>query len=715
MSLTPEQIEALSDKYLVGLFQEMEQDVLADIARRVRKTGRLTETAELMAQAMSHQGFSPAEIRSEVMKTIKADASLQAQIATETLEYKRYVADRVKGIVEEAKEAGNDLVANAGTMCFNDDLALWEEAGKELSDTALPQIIEATQKQTQGAMRNLTQTTALGLRDANGTPIKIMDAYHKALDKATLKVATGAFTGEEAINRVIKDMASSGVRLIEYHSASGRTTMTELDVAVRRNVRTGVGQMAGRVMEGNLRSTGVDLVRTSQHMGSRPEHAGWQNKIFSFSGKDKRYPSLEEGTGYGTVTGLKGANCSHNFYPYWPGLSVDVPDLKEPPPVKINGKEYTYYQATQKQRAYERKLRALKRETLIQENSGGDPKVISELKSKTRATSREYNSFSAAAGLKTKPYRARVVGFDGPVNKNVVQHTLKKDMVGYSEFRNKYVNKLRKAGDLTLTDDEIADLESTLHKWFDDNDYHINFSGKNLESILSDGFKPQQQILAEKADVKIVSKTRANVVDKDLFGTPLDVAPDQRCIYGSLGSKNWSTQVNSSSSGAFGDTVVKLKKDGLSKKVTWTSDDSMGVRKVKGGIAGLVDDDRVDFAGISRKDPLRAGTEMAKTQNLYRDFYDYIKQADDNALSDPDKFISDFWSSTRPGVRLKQATYVELQFHTDIGIDSIESICAPRSAYTDGVIKTLKSHNIPMYTKEYDYDAKEWVVTKFNG
>lgn len=411
MSLTPEQIDAIADKYLVGLFQEMEQDVLADIARRVRKTGRLTETAELMAQSMSRQGFSPAEIRAEVMRMIKADAGLQAQIAAETLEYKRYVAERVKDIVEEAKLAGNDMVANAGAMCFNDDLALWEEAGKELTNTTLPQIVEAAQKQTWGAMRNLTMTTALGLRDASGTPIKIMDAYHRFLDKATLEVATGVFSYDEAVNRVVREMARSGIRHVEYNSETGRTTMTELDVAVRRNVRTGVSQMAGRIMEENLRNSDTDLVITSQHMGSRPEHAEWQNKIFSFSGKSKRYPSLEEGTGYGTVTGLKGANCTHNFYPYWPGLSVKEPDLKEPPPVEINGRQYTYYQATQKQRQYERNLRALKREALIQENSGGDPAKISEIRGKARAMSREYNSFSDAVGLRTKPNRARVINY----------------------------------------------------------------------------------------------------------------------------------------------------------------------------------------------------------------------------------------------------------------------------------------------------------------
>jgi hypothetical protein len=410
MALTPEQIDLIANKYLIGLFQEMEQDVVSDIARRVRKTGRLTETAELMAQSMANQGFSPADIRIQVMQALNADPKLQAEIAKNTLEYKKMVAERIDQLVEEAKEAGDDLVANAGRMCFNDDLSLWQEAGKELNNTALPQIIEATKAQTQGAMQNLTQTTALALRDASGVQINIMDGYKRFLDKTTLEVATGNFSANEAINRTIKEMAKSGVRFVEYQN-NGRVTMTELDVATRRAVRTGVSQMAGKIMEENVRNSDTDLVITSQHMGSRPEHAEWQNKVFSLTGKTKGYKTLAEGTGYGTVTGLKGANCTHNFYPFWPGFSVKEEPLREPPPTSINGREYTYYQATQKQREYERKLRATKREILIQENSGGDPKTINQLKRDARALSKEYNSFSNAVGLKTKPYRARVLNY----------------------------------------------------------------------------------------------------------------------------------------------------------------------------------------------------------------------------------------------------------------------------------------------------------------
>lgn len=411
MALTPEQIEALADKYVVEIFQSMEQDIIADIARRVRKTGRYTETAEIMAYNLMNQGFSPMEIQKEVMKYLKADEAYQMYVAVNTLEYKRFVADRIKEVVAEAREANDELVANAGTMSFNEDLALWKEAGKKLENTALPQIVEAIRRQTMTEFRNFTKTTALGLRDASGVPINIMNAYHKMLDKAAMQVATGAFSYDEAVNRVIKEMARSGIRYVEYNSETGRTTMTELDVAVRRNVRTGLSQMAGRIMEKNIENSDTDLVITSQHMGSRPEHAVWQNKIFSYSGKSKRYPSLAEGTGYGTVTGLKGANCTHNFYPYWQGISHKEPDIKEPPPVEVGGRTYTYYQATQKQRAYERDLRARKREILAQENSDGTPEKINSLKRELRARNAEYRSFSEAVGISAKPNRTKVLKY----------------------------------------------------------------------------------------------------------------------------------------------------------------------------------------------------------------------------------------------------------------------------------------------------------------
>ena len=68
--------------------------------------------------------------------------------------------------------------------------------------------------------------------------------------------------------------------------------------------------------------------------------------------QDITYPDFFKETGYGTATGLKGVNCTHDFYPFWEGASIIPDDLEEPAPVKINGREYDHYQVSQQQRNY---------------------------------------------------------------------------------------------------------------------------------------------------------------------------------------------------------------------------------------------------------------------------------------------------------------------------------------------------------------------------
>ena len=40
MGLTSKQIDIIADKYVGGLYDDLEREVIADIARRVKKTGR---------------------------------------------------------------------------------------------------------------------------------------------------------------------------------------------------------------------------------------------------------------------------------------------------------------------------------------------------------------------------------------------------------------------------------------------------------------------------------------------------------------------------------------------------------------------------------------------------------------------------------------------------------------------------------------------------
>ena len=384
----------------MGLYQNLEDEVIADIARRVKNTGRYTETAELMAKSMVENGYSAEKIQAEVMKMLRADKNYKMAVAENTAAYKQEVQDIINKTVKEAKAAGNDLVAEAGNMAWNNDLSMWQEHGVDLKKpNSMSQLLLAFQKQTAGELKNLTRT--MGFKNTVFGTTGVLNAYQREMDLALLKVATGTFSYDQAVNDCVHRLAQSGLRSIDY--ANGRSY--QLDTAARMSVRTGLSQLSGKIMEENLKSSGQDLVITSQHMGSRPEHVPWQNKVFSYSGKNKKYPDFFKETGYGTATGLKGVNCTHDFYPFWEGASVIPDDIKEPAPVKINGKEYDYYQVSQQQRKMERGIRATKREIEAQKAIGGD---TSELQSKLRKQNSDYKQFSAAAGVKVKNNRLRV-------------------------------------------------------------------------------------------------------------------------------------------------------------------------------------------------------------------------------------------------------------------------------------------------------------------
>lgn len=369
----------------------MEKEVIADIARRVQKTGRYTETAEIMAKSMREQGFSTAKIQSEVLKLLRADKDYKLTVAENTKAYKQMVTNAIKDTVHRAKMAGDKLIARAGMMAFNNDLSMWELQGVDLKKpNSMSQLLDAFSKQTNRELRNLTRT--LGFRNTVLGTTCVMDMYQKELDLAVLKVATGTFSYDQAVNDCVKRLAQSGLRSVDYEN--GRSY--QLDTAARMTVRTAVSQLSGKIMEENLKSTGQDLVITSQHAGSRPEHVPWQNKVFSYSGKSKKYPNFFKETGYGTAGGLKGVNCTHDFYPFWEGASVIPEDIEW---------SEEYYKNTQKQRSMERDIRALKRELEAQKAIGGDTAV---LQAKLRQKTAEYRSFSEQVGIRIKDNRLTV-------------------------------------------------------------------------------------------------------------------------------------------------------------------------------------------------------------------------------------------------------------------------------------------------------------------
>lgn len=190
-------------------------------------------------------------------------------------------------------------------------------------------------------------------------------AFLGASIEAVTRVNAGAATREQAVHRAVRRLERDGIDVVTYQDAeTGRVTVrNKADVAVRRHVRTQIAQDGARLTMERMERLGVDLVEVSSHSDSRPEHAAWQGRCYSLRGErtidGTVYPDLAQATGYGTVTGLMGANCRHSFGPYRHG----APRAYEPDPRHPSGLTGAeVYELEQGQRYRERKIREAKRE-----------------------------------------------------------------------------------------------------------------------------------------------------------------------------------------------------------------------------------------------------------------------------------------------------------------------------------------------------------------
>lgn len=322
--LTPEYLDQSLD-YLLGMYDALQTSIAQDIARRLVKTGTITETAKWQA------------------KRAQAAGSLLTG-----------VVEKVAVVSGYSQEEVRRLFTEAGIIGMKNDAQPLIKAGYDIDLTLSPDMsrqLEAAIAKTCGDMRNLTMTT--------GTTV--VGQYMEASNLAYMKVTSGGFSYYEAIASAIRQAAIDG-NFVNYASGA----RSRLDVAIRRSVLTGMNQTAGKLTELYARDMGAEYYETSAHSGARPAHAEWQGRVFKINGSAPGYPNFYEATGYGTGAGLCGWNCRHSFYPYWPGISTPAYTSEKlewynAARFSYDGRRLTDYQCSQIQRAFERDIRALKR------------------------------------------------------------------------------------------------------------------------------------------------------------------------------------------------------------------------------------------------------------------------------------------------------------------------------------------------------------------
>jgi hypothetical protein len=325
---------------MLELYSQAEMDILASMAERIA----------------AQDYFIPA-------------AQWQYQKLIEMGNFHSFIVAALASRTGKTRQEIERLMKEAGQKSLSFDAEIYRKAGLDPPPLAaspeLLAVLQAGIDNTNGLFDNLTRTTA-------DTATR---QFERALDRAYMQITTGAFDHNSAVRSAVKDLAQKGVEVIRYPSGH----VDYMEVAVRRATVTGVNQTSLKMQETLADEMGADLVEVTAHAGARvgigiANHAEWQGKVYSRSGKHKKFPSLVEKTGYGTGPGLGGYNCRHNMFPYFEGQK---PVYTQRELDQMNAKKYTYngeklteYEASQKQRYIERQIRRWKREQGAMEAAG---------------------------------------------------------------------------------------------------------------------------------------------------------------------------------------------------------------------------------------------------------------------------------------------------------------------------------------------------------
>lgn len=375
--LAPDYLDHAPDR-LVLLFQQVEDDILRDVARRISKMDTMTSTANWQLWRYEQ---TEALRQSVVKKLARYTGKSEAEIRR--------------------------LMQEAATRAMEAEDEIYYHYGKEPTPFAenetLQALLNAGYQQTAGTFHNLTATTAN----------TVSGQFEAALDRAHLKVSSGAFDYKSAVKSAVDSLADT-MKYVTYPTGHTDT----LEVAARRAVLTGVNQTGAKLQVARADEMGVEFFETTAHGGARPSHAEWQGRQFHRGGAvdymGKHYPDFEAATGYGTGAGLCGWNCRHTFFaifpelgapPAWTRESLEALNARD---IEYNGGRYTRYEISQMQRARERAVRKYKRRYLAEDAAGADTTASAV---KLRQARQELAEFITATGSRADSARTSVAGF----------------------------------------------------------------------------------------------------------------------------------------------------------------------------------------------------------------------------------------------------------------------------------------------------------------
>ena len=383
----PSTLDALPEE-LAELYRALEDTLLDEICSRLKLADQLNEITVQDIRALRFHGIDLKEIEKAIRKT--------SGISETKLN------DLLDDVVERNQKYYTELI----------DLAhiTQPETLVSVEDTW------AIYEQTKQTLRNITRSMGF-LVDAGRTMLPPAKAYQWALDNAVMQVQSGTINYNQAIKTAVKQLADSGLKVVDYESGH----RDQIDVAARRAVMTGVNQICSKYTEQSAQYLETPYFEVSAHAGARDKpgpslwssHKDWQGKVYSIRAGDI-YPSIYEVCGLGAVDGLEGANCRHRRNVWVEGVSErtytneQLEHIDDDLGCEFDGKKYTAYEATQMQRRVKRQIIKQDRLVTAYKVSGQKDEYYAANAKLVRLIAK-YKAFSEAAGFPLQRERMKVL------------------------------------------------------------------------------------------------------------------------------------------------------------------------------------------------------------------------------------------------------------------------------------------------------------------
>lgn len=492
--LSPEYLNLIEFNEVVELYNKLNVEITANIIDRVSAMQEITQTSRNQLK---------------ILKQING-----TEIFNEALE-------KTSMLTEETKKSLKQLFEDIAKEDMEGYKELYQYRDKpfQLSESQY-KILNQGLKDTNKTLKNFTKTIAF----------QSQQAYVNTVDNAYMKVVSGAFDYATAIRTACQELANQGITLKDK---LGRNV--QLEVAVRRNVMTGIQQTANRINRDIEEYLGCDGYEVTAHLGARPTHAEEQGKQFAIkhnTKESKKYPLWSE------VEDLWNEyNCRHTYFGIILGVSepkYSDKELKEfkNATVKLNGKEIPYYEATQKQRQLENAIRKQKRTVQTLERANFDTKIE---KSQLAQLQKKYKDFCEETGLEKDYARLQVA-------KNKVTNSKENVIIDYIRKNNYTKNKnldtnIKKSLEL-LSNNNIKILESTKFKstskgnsYYDTKNDIIyllkNSSKYEIIHELAHALEIKMNVYKDQEFIQIINKTLKGynmldvIYDPDTFEKPI--------------------------------------------------------------------------------------------------------------------------------------------------------------------------------------------------